>query len=446
MRACLAALLLLAACEGAIGTIDIDIVTAPGAAPLADVTRVRLTLDNPPAVVDSVRDANGAFELALEVNAEGTSGFVTFEGFDAGDTVVAWGRSGALPVAAIDAFISIYVAAPDTIAAAPVSLDPPRSEMGHALLPFGVLWAGGRDATGAPVDPLTIYNVYTHDFQEGEPLPEPRAGVAAGSGLFDFVYLFGGENSDGDATDQFWRFDTQEPPAGVYLEFAGVDDGLARTGAHMALIGTEQLVLTGEPGALLDGTFSRATALDDPPLDGLPVTLVFDELGVETLVAGAGAGTAGAVVYDTGQWIDLEDAQATTAARTGHGLVNLPNGDALIVGGGNGDGLLGEAVVYRRASRELETIVGFLDTPRRDAAVARAGNRIIVAGGTDADGVVLGDAEVFDAETLAPLSVLPLLVARTGASAGPLGNGQIIVSGGTDIDGAPIATLELYTP
>ena len=59
---------------------------------------------------------------------------------------------------------------------------------------------------------------------------------------------------------------------------------------------------------------------------------------------------------------------------------------------------------------------------------------------------MVGDAEVFDAQSLARVDTLALVVPRAGATASPLGNGQIIIAGGVDTDGDPVGTLELYTP
>ena len=70
----------------------------------------------------------------------------------------------------------------------------------------------------------------------------------------------------------------------------------------------------------------------------------------------------------------------------------------------------------------------------------------MIIGGVDDTGAVLGDAEVFDATTLEPVAVLPLVVPRTGAVAEPMANGQILVAGGTDDSGAAIGVLELFTP
>ena len=69
---------LLCACEGAVGTIRVDLVTAPESTVMDGVVRARLTLSNPLTVVESDVDAGGQLLLDLEVVAEGPSSILTF--------------------------------------------------------------------------------------------------------------------------------------------------------------------------------------------------------------------------------------------------------------------------------------------------------------------------------------------------------------------------------
>ena len=117
----------LCGCGGITGTIALELVTAPGSTVLADLTRARLTLSDPLTVVEVERGDDGRFRLELDVLALGPAGQLTFEGFDAGGARRALGRTPGLPVAAIDADVAIYVAAPDTLAAAPALSRPPAT-------------------------------------------------------------------------------------------------------------------------------------------------------------------------------------------------------------------------------------------------------------------------------------------------------------------------------
>ena len=102
--------------------------------------------------------------------------------------------------------------------AAPVALDPARTDAGTASLVYGVAIAGGTDGAGAPSDAVSIYNAYTHDFQVGKALPAARTGLTAIAGTSGFVYLFGGLDDGGQPTSTFWRFDTTVAPDGAYTE------------------------------------------------------------------------------------------------------------------------------------------------------------------------------------------------------------------------------------
>ncbi|HEU5059144.1 MAG TPA: hypothetical protein VFU21_21575, partial [Kofleriaceae bacterium] len=193
----LALALVAAACAGEEGTIQLQLVTAPGSDLLDRIQRARLTLSNPTEVVEAERDEDGELSLSLEVVAEGQASTARLEGFDAGGDLVALGLSPVLPVAAVDAVIALYVAPPLSFAEAPVALEPARSEAAGALLPSGALLAGGRDADGDPLSALVIYNVYDHGLQLGLDLPAARAQMTALTGPSDFVYLCGGLDGDG---------------------------------------------------------------------------------------------------------------------------------------------------------------------------------------------------------------------------------------------------------
>jgi hypothetical protein len=83
----------------------VSLVTAPDSTLMDQVQRLRVTLTEPPTVVEAERTADG-FAIDLEVTAEGITGYIVIEGFDGDDDLVAFGRSGPLPIAAIDAVIS----------------------------------------------------------------------------------------------------------------------------------------------------------------------------------------------------------------------------------------------------------------------------------------------------------------------------------------------------
>ena len=432
----------LAGCGGATGTFSLELVTAPGSTVLADITLARLTLSVPYRQVEAPRDPDGTFHLSREVPAEGPTGQVTFEGFDDGGDLVAWGRSGFLPIAAVDASVAIYVAPPLTLGAAQTSLDPPRTDIGVARFNFGVLLVGGADASGAPTDQVELYDVYEHELLPGEDAPGARAGAVVGAGASGYAYVFGGRGPAG-TTGTFWRFDTTVTPAGQWLPVEE-DPVLARTGAAIAPARTEVFVVTGTPPLVLDGlSLSVSPLTNSPPLAGTATALLLGNT-LYDVVVGEGTGTTGIVTIGP-EGVE-EHGGAPSALRTGHGAAGAPGPKVVVLGGAVAGVPTSAAVVARPATSVVVEIDGVLATPRTGAAVAGNGVVAIVAGGRDASGALLGDCEVIDLESLGHVATIPMVVPRTGAIAATLASGQILVLGGVDDAGAPVGTIEVFNP
>ena len=437
------------------GTIAVTVVSAPDSDVLDDVVRARLTLTQPRTVVEAEREAGGGLALVLDVPAGDAAGELVLEGFDADGALIAYGRSGLLPIGGITIDIALYVAPPMSLAETPVPLDTPRSDMGVATLSYGAFLAGGRAANGAASAAVEIYSAYQHVFQELKTLPSARVAPAAASGVRDVVYLFGGLDASGAPSASLYSFDPAAPGGGASFELTA-NASLARSGAAMAALGNERFAVTGAPPVLVDGTQGLATALPDAPaLAGTATSGVIDG-AVLTLFAGAGNGATGAVLLADDGFTELEPPLVDGVNpmwRTGHATALLPDGSMLVLGGriDTAQGPLWPASAVRvrlgvdPAERELE-IVELLATPREHAAVAATEQHVVIAGGVDENGALVGDAEVFDSETLAPVAVLPMVAPRSRAAAVPLPNGQILIVGGVDGAGAPEGKAELFTP
>ena len=442
--AALAMAALLCACEGAIGTISVAIVTAPESTVMDEVVRGRLTLSNPLTVVEADVDAGGHLLLDLEVVAEGPSSILTFEGFDAADQLVALGHSPALPIASVDAEIALYVATPLSLAAAPVVLEPPRSELGVTTLGYGTIYIGGRNRAGSAVSDVNLYNVYDHAFQIGDSLPEPRTQPTLMTGANGQIYIFGGRDIREELSAVLWRFDTNVAPAGFYDTLRS-DASLVRAGAAAAPLGQDTFLVTGDPLIVIEGLSDLASAVDNAPaLAGTATTFYTADIPT-TLFTGSGAGSTFATTYVGAQFSEVAAAPAELN-RSGHSAVVLADGDILIVGG-DIDGLpAASAVRYDIATREFSVISALLAVPRTGAAIATTPNYLVVAGGLDAEGALVADAEVFTSDSLSPVASLPMVVPRVGAVATNLGNQQVIIVGGSDADGTAVEVVELFTP
>lgn len=419
------ALAALCACSGTTGTVTLELATAPGSQVLDQVQTLRLTITNPHQVTVAARTANG-FDLALDLPASGATGALIVEGFDAGGMLVACGQSPPFPVAAITAHIVVYVAAPRSVALAPMGIGAPRSEVTGSALAYGAVLAGGRDAAGAPTTAIGIYNAYDHTFANGVPLPAARTGVSLATGQSGAVYLFGGTGPDGNPTGTLWRFDTNAVPMGGFTTLTEQPD-LARTGQLMVTLVPERYLVTGTPPLELNlGTLTTRSDIATLPAtgaaslapDGTP-TAIFDGPQLVRYQKDA---------FDVLSGSGLGDATAAT----------LPDGRIVVLGGTPPSR---DALVIDATTGAVTPIPEVLATARSQPSLAATSRYLVVAGGTDMTGAPVATAEVLDATTLARVA-MPDILPRTGAFAIALPNDQVLLAGGTPASG----DIELFTP
>jgi hypothetical protein len=429
MRGALIAIVL-AACQGQVGTLSVSLATAPGSAVLDNAQSLKLVLTNPHEVITAQRDPSGGFSIELDLPASNSTGVLIADALDAGGNLVASGSTPILPLGAVDATVVIYMAAPNTIGGAPVALSPARSDLAAGPLSYGAIFAGGRDATGAAKDSIAVYNTYDHSLVAGLALPEARAGLALGVGANGVVYLFGGDDPSGNPSGQLWRFDTNVSPAGAYTDY-GDKTGFARVDQLAVPLGDDQFLVTGTPVALLsglDGSMVARTEFAALPAAG---TSVVATDGATTAIF---AGAMGVVRFRNGA-VDMVD----TADHTGATVAALPGGRVLVACG------TGAAVVIDAAAGVAQPLPGVPATARTGCAIAASTRHVVIAGGTAA-GAVADTAEVYDAGTLAAVATPMMVVPRTGAIAIALPNDQVLIAGGTDKNAAPTETIELFTP
>jgi hypothetical protein len=419
-----AGLVSIAACDGKQGTLDISLVTAPGSN-LDAVQTLRITVTNPPAT-HMVSRTSGGFDLDLDLDASGEQASILVDGLDASGTVIDVGASPTFPLGPLDGRIRIYMAPPNSIAAAPAVIDPARAEMGIGQLTYGAILVGGATADGGASDVLQIYNDYDHSLVTGLPLPAPRIAPVVGVGAHGIVYIFGGK-TDSPASS-LWRFDTGVPPAGSFNDF-GEKTTFARAGETAVPLGDDEFVLTGMPPAQLFGLSGMLTEKTD--VASLP-------RNATSLIASDGATTAIFVGPDGVTKLRNNVFSTLTidrAARMDPSVVTLPSARVGV--------FCGDVVRIDPAAGTGELIEA--GEARTGCAAASTGKYVVVAGGTTAAGVV-ATADLYDAMTLSRVATLPLVVPSTDADAVALPNGQILIAGGRDASGQPIGTLELFTP
>jgi hypothetical protein len=421
-------------CLGDTGTVSVALVTAPGSPLLSSVERIRLTLSEPRTVVEARRGAQG-FSLALEASADGDPGALAVECFDAADRLVGYGRSPAFALGPITARIVVYIAAPASMAEAPVKLAASRFEVASARLSYGAIIVGGRDNGNAVRPEIEIYNAFDHTLRRGLDLPQPRAGATVATTIDGQVYILGGLGPDNLPKGTSWRFDSNVAPAGSFVELTPDETG--RAGQRAIAISISQFLLTGAP-AVLDAGSMMITPVAG--LAALPRDATAVVVGDRVVVIAAGSIVAR---YRDGIFDQLA---IPAAVRTGHAVVTTSDGQAAVIGGELQGELTRDAVKIDPISGAGTTISNVLETPRRRAAVTRAGNRILVAGGIEASGNISSTAEILDAETLAHLATISMLGPRAEAVAETLPNDQVLLIGGIDGRGRPTDVLELFTP
>ncbi|MEO8845625.1 MAG: hypothetical protein ABI591_04310 [Kofleriaceae bacterium] len=422
-----------AGCQGTVGTVDVTLAVSPGSTLLDGVETVRLTLTNPPQVATSQRSPTGGFAIDLELDATGATGSLIVDGLAANGTTIATGATPPFPFGGIAANIVVFLAAPDSISTALVTLDPPRTQLAGVPVSYGAVYIGGALGDGTPSAATAIYNAFDHAFQVGVVLPEAKSAVALAVGTSgNYVYVFGGTDATGAPSETVQRFDTSVAPAGAITDF-GAFAGFARTGQTALSIGNENILVSGTPAAVLSGTARTVTARGD--LAGLPPSAA--ELtasdGVGTAIF---AGATGVTRYRNDAFDALDVA---AAARDGAVVVALTAGKVGVVCGA------GDLVRIDAATGTADTFP-IPSAPRTGCAVAATPRHLVIAGGTNAGGDLATTAEIYDTGTLALIATQPLAVPRTGATATALPNGQVLIAGGVDATGAPVGTLELFTP
>jgi hypothetical protein len=410
----LALLAALAGCPSArSGTIDLGLTSAPGSTLLDDVQKLRVTLTSPHEVVEATRGPDG-FSLSLEVDADGAIGALLVEGFDAGGAAIAGGQSPLFNVAAVDARIVVYMAAPLSFGRAPLALMPARANVSGSLLSYGVALAGGHDAAGAPSDAIAIYNAYDHSIAGGRMMPAPRDGIVMASTSSNGVVLFGGRDASGAPAGTAWLFDTTVPPSGAYFDL-GNYPAFARADETALAIGVDRFIVTGTPPIDLIG--AGVQARNDVPalvtgashlVNGVPVAFALDANGrLQRLRTAA--------------------FEPDTLVRPGGTIAILPDGRFIVVGGGTPEEQ-NDIVVIDPNSGGTSVFPDVLATPRAGASVAVTRRHVLIAGG--------GAIEVLDATTFARVATGDAIEGDAYA----LPNDQVLI-----VDAAT-ADLWLFTP
>ncbi len=170
------------------------------------------------------------------------------------------------------------------------------------------------------------------------------------------------------------------------------------------------------------------------------------------LLAGAGgaewdSGISAALFdQDSGTWAP---AGALRTPRFHHAATLLTDGKVLVTGGMDGEhggSVLASAELYDPTTNTWAFTGSMAGARRNHTATLLRDGRVLVTGGTNADGTLQSSAEVYDpaAGTWSP--VTNMITARGHHSATLLTDGRVLIAGGGSADRASSASAELFDP
>jgi hypothetical protein len=487
--------------------IPFTLVTPEGQNTFEGVSVVRLTFGGK-TQTKTLSGADDSFKLELELKLGG-SGPVLLEGLSAGGEVICQGQSPLISAYPTSETLILFVSRVGTFGRAPVEAPVGATAMAMANYEIedwdsvaeddvnATLWFGGLTSDATISTEPFYYDGYFHDTYPLTELPDPRADMVAMNIDAGYFLLYGGFDEAGTLSG---RLDIMRP-GGIGFEYVtDVDYGLAEVaragglavtlGPYPSLLdGYDHRVLNaflvvggrGPSGAACDylhfaaayntSTYDWTVTAQQRPLAGCRLghtatrtdtsTSTVSEPDVVVLVYGGGrAGDPVAETVrvfpqqpdvDTIDW-GFEETTVTPDPGPmigGHAAVTLADRRILIIGGVTADGTaLADGILYDPDDGTFTTLPGLLDTPRHGHTALRLGDELVVAGGTGADGLPLGDAEIFNVAGGDPSLVasVDLVVARTGHQAFPMSTGTLGLIGGVDATGQPTRVIEIYTP
>jgi hypothetical protein len=333
------------------------------------------------------------------------------------------------------------------------SLPEAQAYAASALLDNGeVLVAGGLGVDGLPTTSAAVYDPATGAWSPASPMSIPRIGASAVVLNGGDVLVAGGLGTGGTPLDSAEIFD---PGSDSWTTVAPLPGGRGFAGA--ALLPDGSVLLAGGVGS---GHASLASAVEYDPSTGTwtpaaPMSTARAFAASVALPTGqvlmaGGMGSAGplasAEVFDpsTGAW---NLAGEMSLPRYMAQAVVLAGGDVLIAGDGPDadlyDPLTGVWSITESLDAPVGVFPGLVDLPDGDA----------LALGGDVDGTAVSSAETYDLTSNQWTAAAPMSSARLAAAVIGLPGGAVLVAGGAGgslttghIDVVPEASAQIYAP
>ena len=459
--------LLVAGCGGKSGTLTLQLVVSPGDDPFVDAAQVRFTVGNAKHVT-TVPASMGHFSYKTAFQPDNMPGTVTVDALDAQGNVVAHGQTPALTLTAVDQGpVAIWMGRPGRVAPAPAALPSARAELASAaILGLGVLYAGGRDSSGAVLADTAVYDVYTQGVIATAAMQKPRAGGVAAPVSGVHAIVFGGATSAGfgtsSATDGTMELFDPTVGVGVWASLP-VDPIGGRAYAAGTTLGSGSILVSG--GVDMTGAAQPTAGLVNPS-GAIKLTLIASPMAAARvghavapahfpdgdgalLFGGLAPGSTGGAVAErlVGQTFSAYDV-GTAENRINATATTMPSGDILVLGGKTRAGAVASGLVVSPTApgASVSPLAGALSVAREGHTATLVGTELLVCGGADAKGALQASCDVLDAMTYGLKRTVPLATARRGQSAELLETHLVILAGGFGADGAPLASIEIYTP
>jgi hypothetical protein len=195
----------------------------------------------------------------------------------------------------------------------------------------------------------------------------------------------------------------------------------------------------------LGGSTLPAESMLEARAGHICVALPDDTVLVAGGIDGSNLPTNSAEIFhpDTGRW---SFTGAMLAPRTGASAVLLADGRALVVGGQTDGQPARTLEIYNPARGRFEPVAGILSVPRKACALTvLEDERVLIAGGTGPDGMVLDTTDILEPGTDRVLPGPRMLSPRTSFSASRLLDGKVLVAGGSD-GSTELASAEIFDP
>ena len=458
-----------AACGGRSGTLSLTIVTSPADDPFGSAANVRVTVGDG-KTIKTVPVSGGKFDFTIDQKplAEGDGAIVRVEALDSAGAVIAYGTTPTLSLQPVDQGpYAVWVGRPGTLKPAASELPGPRSEVATAAITgLGVLYAGGRDDTGAALKKTCVYDVYTQSILETADLSAARAGGIGGAVSGIRAAVFGGSQDTGfgSATKALSTTELFDPTTGIGLWSPLTGDTVdARSQAGVTTLPSGSILISGgfDTNGNRLGTAALLTTSSSPVIVKITSPMAAARVGHAVapvkftdgdgalLFGGLSAGSTEVVVERlVNQSFSTYDLGPGVTNRNGATATTLADGRVLIVGGTDATGPLASGFVVTPQVPPLVTpMAAVLSAPRSGHTATLVGGNILVCGGTTAmTGDVAASCDLIDGGNLTIKETIPMGTGRTGHTAVQLETGPILIAGGSDATGAPLSKIEIYMP